>query len=464
MRKLLLLSFNIVVLLSQSLVIYPARAEGVIDYNAKSLIARAQIFPLPKSATFLEGSTFDVPIFINTLGHSVNTIDLRVSFDQSKLTIVRPSGDKSIIAVWLEPPAYDNTKGTAKLVGIIPNGIITDSGLIATMTFKAIATGEAKVVISQTTRVLLNDGRGTEASTEFGRGSYTILPKPPEGVRVFSDTHPFEDHWYNNRNPVLGWEKDPGVTDFSYILDNKPFTVPDNNPIAKETVKAYENLDDGLWYFHIKALKQGVWGNVTHFLVRIDTTPPAVFTPTVDYLTATIVNRVLVSFFTTDNLSGINHYEVGIIEKSKSPTESPVFIQTESPYQLPLNISGEERVIVRAFDKAGNARDASVDVKIPWAFYKLIQDNFVLILLITLGLILLLLIIHYLFGHHIIAHLRKAVRLIKQEEKVEEAKKIENLSEPIKQQVSAEAAPKTEGVNKPPAQSTDTPENPPRVL
>ena len=393
---------------------------NTITIDARSLLKHSNITISPASGAFLEGSNFEIPIFINTEGNSVNTIDLRVKFDASKLSIVKPSGDKSIIAVWLEPPSYNNTKGTAKLVGVIPNGIVTDSGLIATISFKAIAIGQAVVSISQDTRVLLNDGQGTETSTQFGRGTYSILPKPPEGVRVYSDTHSFQDHWYNNPNPILFWEKEPGVTDFSYTLDNKPFTVPDNNPITKDTIKAYENLDDGLWYFHIKALKQKVWGAPTHFLVRVDTAPPAEFIPTLDYLTATVINRAMVSFFTTDNISGIDHYEVGVIDKTKAPTESPVFIQTESPYQLPLTVSRDLRVIVRAFDKAGNVRDESVDVHVPFLFMKFITDNLIWILLGILLFILLLIIIHYLFGHHIVRRFRRAVQIVEKEDEQNE--------------------------------------------
>ena len=40
---------------------------------------------------------------------------------------------KSIIGVWVEPPAYDNSRGT--VIGVIPNGITTSSGLIGTILF-----------------------------------------------------------------------------------------------------------------------------------------------------------------------------------------------------------------------------------------------------------------------------------------------------------------------------------------
>ena len=391
-----------------------ADAQSAVNVNINTLTPKssATIFLSPRTATFIEGSTFELPIFLDTQGQSVNAVELHVNFDQDKLTIIRPSGDRSIIGIWLEPPTYNNTNGTAKLVGVIPNGIVTNAGLITAITFRATATGPATVTFSSNSHVLLNDGLGTEANTNLDRGVFTILPKPPGGVLAFSETHPFQDRWYNNNSPVITWEKNPGVTDFSFVLDDKPSTIPPNDPITKDNIKAYENLGDGLWYFHIKALKDGVWGATTHFLIRVDTLPPAEFKSKADSSN----EKTLVSFFTTDNLSGIDRYEVGVIEGSKSPTESPVFTQTESPYLLPFTVSKKTKVIIRAFDRAGNVRESSVNIRILPSSLKFIGEHLTVFLGGLLALVLGLFAIHYLYGHRIIPHLRRAVELMKREE------------------------------------------------
>lgn len=373
--------------------------------------AKATLFLTPRTATILEGSTFEVPIFINTHGASINTLELKVKFDQNKFIIVRPSGNKSIIALWLEPPAYSNTEGTVRLVGLIPNGITTQSGLITAMTFRAIAPGEGTVDISSQSRVLANDGLGTEVITEFDRGRYTVIPKPPDGVKVFSETHPFQESWYNNNNPIIIWEKPLGISDFSFLFDDKPFTIPDNSPESNDTTIGYQSMADGLWYFHIKAHKKDTWGPATHFLVRIDTTPPAAFQPKVEALSATIVSRFFISFFTTDALSGVDYYEIGAIQRASAASSSPLFIQSESPYQLVPQSSGDTRVVVRAFDKAGNVQQGSVDISIPLSLLTFLKNNAILILLV------LLLTAHYFFGHRFLFHMRRIINAIKKEEK-----------------------------------------------
>lgn len=386
-----------------------------ITVDGSKLVSRAELSLSPRSGSFVEGSTFEVPIFVNTKGASVNGIQIKVSFDKDKLSIVKPSSGPSIIGVWIEPPAYDNIRGSASYVGVVPNGITTGAGLVGTITFKANDIGRAVVSFRSDSKILLNDGLGTEAVLDLGRAEYTILPKAPEGVRVFSETHPFQGDWYNNNSPVLSWERDYGVSGFSFVLDNKPSTIPNNTISSVETTKAFDGLADGLWYFHIKAYKNGAWGTTGQFLMRIDTAPPASFKPEVNYLVAAsvLVERTLVSFFTTDNLSGIGHYEVGIIDKNQPATESPVFVESESPFQVPLTVGSNLRVIVRAIDKAGNIREASVDVRIPFVISKFIKDYLVYILIFIILAGLAGLILHYYFGHHIVRNFRKILAIIK---------------------------------------------------
>jgi hypothetical protein len=421
-------SFFIVIFLLSPTLLFSA--DRVVD--ASKLISRVSVSINPVSASFVEGSTFEVPILLDTRGVSINGVDVKINFDSSKLSIIKPSSGQSIIGVWVEPPSYDNTRGTASYVGVIPNGIVTKSGLIGTITFKAKATGRAVVTVRSNSSILLNDGVGTEAQVDLGRAEYSIIPKPPEGVVVYSETHPFSGDWYNNNSPVFSWDRDLGVSGFSYIIDTKPNTIPENTVLTSDTIKSYEKLSDGLWYFHIKAIKNGVWGTTGHFLVRIDTAPPAEFKPEANYLLAApiLAERALVSFFTTDNLSGIDHYEVGTIDKSQPLTESPVFIQSESPFQVPITVGGKLQVIVRAVDKAGNVRDESIDVRSQNAFSNFIKNYLVYILagIILLGFVIL--VIHYTVGHHIIRHLKRMFQIIKKEEVEEILQKTNNIDKP----------------------------------
>ncbi len=440
-KKIFLISIALIYFLNTSLVF----GAEVVNINASDLIPRAEITVTPSSATFVEDSIFEVPILLNTKGKSMNTVELNIQYDPKKLSIVKPSTGKSIIGIWVQPPKYDNTKGTANFAGSIPGGIVSDSSLIITITFQAKSAGTTEVRVMDTSSVLANDGIGTQAKLSTSRGLYTILPKPPGGLTIYSDTHPFQDRWYNNNSPTLGWNRDPEVIGFSYVLDNKPNTIPDNQNISNDTSKSYQDLSDGLWYFHIKALRKGgAWGTTTHNLVRVDTTPPAKFNPKVNYLNDDNINRALITFFTTDSLSGIDHYEIGVIDKTQAETSSPLFVRSESPYQVPSSAVENSRVIIRAYDVAGNSTDVQASVRPPSIFVQWFLANSSMLLIILLLLLLLGFLLHYLWANNILKKIRIIAHLLGGKRKedvnqvVKEVEEViggqETMLEPIKEE------------------------------
>lgn len=401
----------------------------IVGLTNAQVLSRVELFFSPRTGSFTEGSTFQIPILINTNGKSINSIDVKIRFDQNKLSIVDPSSGVSIIGVWISPPAYDNNTGIASYKGEIPNGIITDSGLVGMITFRAKSTGKTVVSVDPSSKITLNDGQETQMALDIVRAEYNILPKASEGVIVYSATHPVQENWYNNNSPVLSWERDPDVIGFSFELDNKPNTIPDNVIDSNDATKSFDSIGDGLWYFHIKANKAGVWSTTGHFLLRIDTVPPVEFKPNVNFLAASVLSseRSLVSFFTADNLSGIDHYEVGVINKLNPQTESPIFVQAESPYQVIVNSGDKLEVIVRAIDKAGNVRDESIDVRLHSPITNFFKDYPVYILLGVLFVFLILLILHFLVGHHVWGYIGKFRQFIKKE-KIEEAEKLSEVN------------------------------------
>ena len=329
--------------------------------------AGASLYLSPNSGTFYVGSTFDVSIFVNTGGEDINAIQADLKFDSKKLQIASPTAGKSFISVWISQPTYSNIEGTAFFQGGIPTpGINTSAGLVSTITFRVIAPGETTIYFLDSSRVLLDDGKGTDILTSTGRGVYTLSIPPPEGPKVFSSTHPDQNEWYKNPNPTFSWEKEEGVTDFSYSFDQDAVGVPDNISEGDHTSVSYSEVGDGIWYFHVKAKKAEVWGGTSHYPVQIDSSPPAAFTPTVEPSPETIEKQPLVSFITTDALSGIDYYQLKYIDITPERKEEEVgfFREVTSPYKLPSLEIGKYLVVVRAYDVAGNWREGTVKIQI----------------------------------------------------------------------------------------------------
>lgn len=331
--------------------------------------AGASLYLSPDSGSFSVGGTFDVSIIVNTGGKEINTVQADLKFDPKKIQIANPAVGKSFISVWVAQPSYSNVKGTITFQGGVPSpGIKTSSGLISTITFRAIAPGKTSIEILGSSQVLLNDGKGTDILDSKSRGEYEILVPPPEGPKVFSSSHPDQNKWYQDGNPVFGWEKEDGVEAFSWSMDRSPFGAPDNSPDGSDTFASYSDLEDGVWYFHVKAKKSGIWGGISHYLVQIDKTAPADFVPEIDPIIRNpniTTNQPLATFFTTDASSGLSYYQIKVVDLSTGGKEGTgFFVEASSPYRLPSLEQGEYEVVVRAYDNAGNWRDSSKKIQV----------------------------------------------------------------------------------------------------
>ncbi|MCK4782025.1 hypothetical protein KAS79_03855 [Candidatus Parcubacteria bacterium] len=333
----------------------PVRAEG------------ASLYLSPSSGSFFIGSTFDVSIFVNTNGEDINAVEVNLKFDPTKLQVASPTAGKSFISVWISQPAYSNTEGTLSFMGGIPSpGINTSSGLVSTVTFRVLSPGETSIVFLDSSKVLRNDPDGTDILTSMGRGVYNLVVPPPEGPNVFSLTHSDKNRWYKNNNPTFGWEREEGAANFSYSFDQDPTGTPDNRAEGDYASVSYGEVEDGIWYFHVKVEKENVWGGTSHYLVQIDAGSPAGFTPTVEPSLKTSEKQPLVSFITTDALSGLDHYEIKYIDITKEKKEKPTgfFVEITTPYRLPSLEIGKYLIVVRAYDKAGNWKEGTVKLQI----------------------------------------------------------------------------------------------------
>ncbi|HIN30295.1 TPA: T9SS type A sorting domain-containing protein [Candidatus Poribacteria bacterium] len=107
----------------------------------------------------------------------------------------------------------------------------------------------------------------------------------PSALTVESETHNPSD-WSNTKVADLRWKPSQSLSGnhrYSYLIDNTSDTIPDDKPESVESARIQRRLDDGVWYFHIKAISQtGVAGVTTHFRIRIDTKiiKPIVLSPT----------------------------------------------------------------------------------------------------------------------------------------------------------------------------------------
>ena len=320
--------------------------------------AGGSLYLAPSKGSFLVGSTFSISIFVDTKGNEINAVQVDLKFPPDLLQVTTPTAGESFIREWLTPPTYSNVGGFINFKGGIIEGIVTSAGLVSTVTFRAKSSGLAKIEFLDSSKILLNDGKGTPIISTNLDGNYKILVPPPEGPEINSFTHPDSDIWYQDLNPTFSWEKKEGVTDFSYSFSESPQEIPDIVSEGSGTSVSYGNVSDGIWYFHIRAKENGVWGRASHFGVKIDRSPPQEFELRIDSPSG------FVFFNTKDIHSRIAHYEISVLDITKTPIPAPFFVEANSPYKIPEVTPGKYSIIVRAFDRAGNWQESKTSFSI----------------------------------------------------------------------------------------------------
>lgn len=355
-------------LIQNALVILICAVFVIPFFPLPAKAAAAVVFLSPSSGTFIVDSTFDVSVYLNTEGNTINTVDLALRYPPDRLQLVSTGTGKSIIGLWTSVPKYNNQTGIVELTGGIPGGVRVERGLITTLTFRVKAVGQAIVKFDRT-RILYNDGMGTEALTQTQNSIYDLILPPPAGPIVISDTHPDQTQWYKNNSVSLRWTENSSVDGYSYMISDQPTDVPDEISEGARQDIVYRSLADGRKYFHIRALRDGRWGGTTHFALNIDSSPPAEYKIEIIPNSRTTRLQPVFQFETTDTLSGTDHYELKIVDvknlQSNGISDSDeVFFEANSPYVAQEMALGDYDVIVRAYDKAGNYREVTERLEI----------------------------------------------------------------------------------------------------
>lgn len=344
--------------------------------EAQSLAGQAALFLSPAAGSFLVGSTFDVSIVLDTKGNAVNLFEVELFFPPDKIQIASPSvSGRSIVEMWPTPPSFSNQEGRISFVGGIPSpGIVVSNGVILTLTFRVVAPGKGQISFGEGTKVRANDGKGTDILGQSPTAFFNFLIPPPLGPAVSSPTHPDQERWYRDTNPIFAWPGSNSRSVFSYSIDGDPAGFPD--VVAEDTgaTASFRDLTDGIWYFHLREGVDDVWGGVSHYVVKIDNQSPAAFKIEVTPGKRTTDRKPVFRFFTTDSLSGIDHLEMKIIPISEEISTQGFFFEVASPYQSNFE-PGRYQVVIRAVDKANNRRDETVTLSIVSALYQFVSPE-----------------------------------------------------------------------------------------
>ena len=334
--KLILISFTVSILLPY--------------FSQKTEAASATLYSSPSFGTYYVGEQFNVLFYVSSPSQSTNSYDLKISASNLEIRGISDAG--SICKLFPFPPSY--TPSTANFICGLPTpGYKGGGGYIGSIIARGNSPGTGTVSIQGNSKVLANDGEGTNILSGTGSSSFTILPTPTGAPTVKSSTHPNQNKWYAKNDVKLSW--DGNGNSFSYTLDKKAGTNPDEVSEGSEKTKEYSNRADGIWYFHVRVKGSGGWSNPTHFRIQVDTTAPLPFeidaNPKIN-----ADEPPLIGFQAIDKTSGIDHYELKVDEGK--------WLRVTHPYKISQISSGGHEIKVKAIDKAGNERISSLKITV----------------------------------------------------------------------------------------------------
>jgi len=338
----------------------------------------ATLYFLPAAQKVYQGESFLSELRINTEGEEINAAQIEIGVPADLLEVVGINYGNSILILWPEEPTFSNLTGKISFIGGVPNGFSGD-GTIGTIILKGKSFGNTEISLEENSRVLLNDGKGTEAKLGFLEGSYEVIKKPENLPEISSSSHPDQNKWFKSSTLHLHWGLVEG-TEYSFILSQDSLVSPDEIPDKPKGELVwigdieYPDLKDGVYYFSLRQKLLGEeWSEKTTFRAMVDATPAEPFEPKIGKDPSMFEGKYFLSFLAIDKSSGIDHYEV---REEKIDLFGTAKVSgwevNKSPYLIKDQTLGS-LVKVKAVDRAGNERIAEIlPLKKPFPYQVLI--------------------------------------------------------------------------------------------
>jgi Cohesin domain len=168
----------------------------------------AEVVVSPSTGTYTKGQSFTTTIQVNPQGKTVNAVEAKLTFDNTKFAVVSVSKTGSVFSLWTTEPTFSNTAGTIDFGGGSPTPFSARSNLVS-VTFRTLAEGSGTVGVS-TASVLAADGLGTNVYTGAVKGTFTIsaattpTPTPPPEEEEVTPTPPPEEEEDGNAAITFG--------------------------------------------------------------------------------------------------------------------------------------------------------------------------------------------------------------------------------------------------------------------
>lgn len=182
----------------------------------------------------------------------------------------------------------------------------------------------------------------------------------PDAPSILSVDYPNPDQWYKATDVTFTWPLPEEVVAVAAEVMSEPDTEPMETyrpPVNSLSIKTGE-WQEGVQYLNVQFKNDEKWGPYTTHKVMIDNTAPAPFSVKVA-LHQGDQRGVIITAETTDELSGLSHFELSI----NNDTPQKLSIEEASRgYFTHINGEGTQTIRMTAYDRAGNLRSETTPV------------------------------------------------------------------------------------------------------
>lgn len=335
----------------------------------------ATLLVSPTSGTFEKDKTFSVKIMVESTS-DMNAAEVGMAFDSKVLSVTSISKSGSAFSLWTTEPSFSNTKGIINFGGGSPTPF-TGKKTLATVVFKAKDEGVGTVSFTSG-NVLAADGKGTDILSGKEGGEYTVSAKkteekpiPPEpknttgttpGAPIVTSSE-FADveKWYADTEATFKWNLAYDITSVRLLFDGSPASTPSVTYTPPISEKTLTDLEEGEWYLHVMFKNDAGWGVPVHHKILIDLAPPDDFSMRAEQKDLYSQDVTLI-FKTTDDLSGIDRYEIILDGVLQGTVLSDDLVEGSHTFYVANH--GPHKFSVKAFDSAGNFVEAKIDLTV----------------------------------------------------------------------------------------------------
>ena len=140
----------------------------------------AVLYLSPSTGSYYQGDTFMVEIRLDTQGEYINAVEANLNFSPDILEVKDLSQGNSILTLWVKEPGFSENK--ISILGGVPGGYQGADGLLGKIIFQVSESGQgsARINFQDDSKVLLNDGKGTEAKLTIQGAKFNIIPEKSE--------------------------------------------------------------------------------------------------------------------------------------------------------------------------------------------------------------------------------------------------------------------------------------------